>query len=48
MIAPSNELRKWLNHNPQKFPKFSKAYRKELAKNPETPEFIAKTTKKWQ
>lgn len=47
MIAPSNKLRKWFNHDPQKFPKFSKAYRKELAENPETPEFIAKITKKW-
>lgn len=46
MIAPSNELRKWFDHDPQKFPKFSKAYRKELAENPETPEFIAKITAK--
>lgn len=42
MIAPSNKLRKWFNHDPQKFPKFSEAYRKELAENPETPKFIAK------
>ncbi|GKS82348.1 MAG TPA: DUF488 family protein [Companilactobacillus farciminis] len=45
-IAPSNELRKWFNHDPQKFSKFSKAYRKELAENLETPEFIAKITSK--
>nr|WP_239517095.1 DUF488 family protein [Periweissella beninensis] len=42
MIAPSNKLRKWFNHDPQKFQKFSEAYRKELAENPETPKFIAK------
>lgn len=42
MIAPSNKLRKWFNHDSQKFPKFSEAYRKELAENPETPKFIAK------
>lgn len=42
MIAPSNKLRKWFNHDPQKFSKFSEAYRKELAENPETPKFIAK------
>ncbi|HIY57837.1 MAG TPA: DUF488 family protein [Candidatus Tetragenococcus pullicola] len=45
-IAPSNELRKWFNHDPQKFSKFSKAYQKELAENLETPEFIAKITSK--
>ena len=42
MIAPSNKLRKWFNHDSQKFPKFSETYRKELAENPETPKFIAK------
>ena len=42
MIAPSNKLRKWFNHDLQKFPKFSEAYRKELAENPETLKFIAK------
>lgn len=29
-IAPSNELRKWFDHDPDKFLEFKKRYRKEL------------------
>ena len=30
-IAPSDSLRKWFNHEPQKWPEFQKRYAKELA-----------------
>ncbi len=30
-IAPSNELRKWYNHDPAKWDEFRKKYRQELA-----------------
>lgn len=33
-IAPSNELRKWFNHDPEKFEEFSQKYKEEL-KEPE-------------
>ena len=29
-IAPSTELRKWFNHEPEKFPEFKKRYKEEL------------------
>jgi uncharacterized protein YeaO (DUF488 family) len=29
-IAPSDELRKWFDHDPEKFDEFSKKYREEL------------------
>ena len=29
-IAPSNELRKWFNHDPEKYPEFRKKYMEEL------------------
>jgi len=29
-VAPSTELRKWFNHDPQKFPEFRRRYEKEL------------------
>lgn len=29
-IAPSTELRKWFNHEPEKFKEFSKCYKEEL------------------
>ncbi|WP_314575426.1 DUF488 family protein [Enterococcus gilvus] len=29
-IAPSNELRKWFNHDPEKYPDFKKKYQVEL------------------
>ncbi|MFC2622745.1 MAG: DUF488 domain-containing protein [Prevotella denticola] len=30
-VAPSNELRKWFGHDPEKFPEFEQRYRTELA-----------------
>jgi uncharacterized protein YeaO (DUF488 family) len=33
-VAPSNELRKWFNHDPAKWEEFKKRYRQELAANP--------------
>jgi len=33
-IAPSSELRKWFNHEPEKFKEFSHLYKKELAAEP--------------
>jgi len=29
-IAPSNELRKWFGHDPEKWPEFQKRYKQEL------------------
>lgn len=34
-IAPSIGLRKWFDHDPEKFKDFSKKYTHELAHNPE-------------
>lgn len=42
-IAPSPELRKWFNHEPEKFPEFSKRYRAELKNNPAVKELRALT-----
>lgn len=30
-VAPSTELRKWFNHDPDKWPEFKERYKKELA-----------------
>ncbi|MEO5907861.1 MAG: DUF488 family protein [Ginsengibacter sp.] len=35
-IAPTTELRKWFNHDPEKWKEFEKKYLKELLKNEET------------
>ena len=32
-IAPSTELRKWFNHDPEKWNEFKKRYRAELSEN---------------
>lgn len=34
-IAPSSELRKWFDHEPEKWPEFRERYAKELDANPE-------------
>ncbi|MFB9768948.1 DUF488 domain-containing protein [Lactiplantibacillus modestisalitolerans] len=39
-IGPSTELRKWFNHDPEKYPEFVTKYRVELDANPITPDFI--------
>ena len=32
-VAPSNELRKWFGHDPEKVPEFEQRYRAELAES---------------
>lgn len=46
-IAPSTELRKWFNHETEKFDDFAKKYKKELEKYPDiTEELINKAKEK--
>ena len=40
-VAPSTELRKWFNHDPQKFPEFRRLYEAEL-KSEAAQEALAK------
>jgi uncharacterized protein YeaO (DUF488 family) len=44
-IAPSDALRKWFGHEPEKWPEFEKRYRAELAKKKELLAQIAKLEK---
>ena len=44
-VAPSNELRKWFNHDPQKWEEFQKRYRAELDENQEGWEPILQAAK---
>lgn len=39
-IAPSNELRKWYNHDPNKWEEFKRIYFDELDKNPKINELL--------
>ncbi len=39
-IAPSKELRKWFNHDPEKFAEFQKKYNQELDANSITEDFL--------
>jgi len=41
-IAPSDALRKWFGHEPEKWPEFEKRYHVELAKKKDLLEEIAK------
>lgn len=41
-IAPSSELRKWFDHDPEKWEGFSKSYSQELENNTEEIEDFAK------
>jgi uncharacterized protein YeaO (DUF488 family) len=34
-LAPSDELRRWFDHDPERFDEFRRRYRDELAKQPE-------------
>lgn len=43
-IAPSNELRKWFDHEVAKYPEFRQRYLAELAANPATPDFLKLVT----
>jgi len=45
-IAPSNELRKWFNHDPHKWEKFKKRYFAELKDNKDVLENIYSIAKK--
>lgn len=38
-IAPSNELRKWFSHDPEKYSEFKELYKKELNSNPQSQQF---------
>ena len=39
-IAPSDELRKWFNHDPTKWEEFKRRYFEELSKNPKVKVLI--------
>jgi len=41
-IGPSTELRKWFNHEPEKYPEFVERYQEELKVNKLTPILMAK------
>lgn len=43
-ITPSNDLRKWFAHDPDKFKQFKSAYIEELLEKNETDHFIKITT----
>ena len=45
-IAPSTKLRKWFDHDPEKWNEFRKRYRAELKKNSEQVEILKKQLKK--
>lgn len=40
-IAPSNELRKWFGHDPEKYNEFAARYRRELGDSPAAAKFAA-------
>lgn len=44
-IAPSTELRKWFDHDPEKFDEFAKKYRNELDDKKDSLEGIKKKAK---
>ncbi|SDM88487.1 DUF488 domain-containing protein [Limosilactobacillus mucosae] len=46
--APSEELRKWFNHDPARFAEFKERYLKELAGNPAYLELLASIKKHLQ
>jgi uncharacterized protein YeaO (DUF488 family) len=37
-VAPSNELRRWFGHRPERFPEFQARYRAELDRHPDEVE----------
>ena len=45
-IAPSNELRKWFGHKPERWTEFQNRYRAELAKKKEHIEMLRAMEKK--
>lgn len=40
-ITPTTELRKWFNHQPERFATFKTRYLAEIQANPEWPAFVA-------
>ncbi len=44
-IAPSNELRKWYSHDPNKWDEFRRKYFEELDNNQSTPELLELSSK---
>lgn len=47
-IAPSTELRKWFNHDPEKWLEFQKRYKAEIAANRDAFTMLKKMTKEKQ
>ena len=45
-IAPSNELRQWFGHKPERWPEFQKRYRAELARKKELIDKLRQLEKK--
>lgn len=45
-VAPSNELRKWFNHDPERWDGFAEKYRRELAEHVEPVKRLVELTKK--
>lgn len=44
-IAPSNALRQWFNHDPQKWLEFKQRYTQELMQNPELIQMILQSAR---
>lgn len=40
-LAPTTELRKWFDHQPERFAEFRRRYRAELSKNPAMDELMS-------
>ena len=45
-VAPSNELRKWFNHDPERWDGFAEKYRRELVEHAEPVKRLVELTKK--
>lgn len=45
-IAPSNELRRWFGHDPERWNEFRRRYKAELAANPDELEKLRQLAKK--
>jgi len=44
-VAPSNALRKWFGHKPERWPEFKRRYLKELGANREATQQLVETVK---
>lgn len=45
-IAPSTDLRKWFNHDPEKWEEFERRYREELKRNTDQVDLLFQELKK--